>query len=51
MYVVMEIFIIMTNTGPEIGIFLEPLMLSEKELVVLAINSNASLTDSGGTHW
>ena len=41
----------MTNIGPEIGIFLEPLMLSEKELVVLAINSNASLTNSGGTHW
>ncbi len=31
--------------------FLDPLGLSDKDLVVLAVNNNASSEHSGGTHW
>lgn len=40
-----------TTLGPELGIFLEPLLLHEKELVLLAVNNNPSTEAAGGSHW
>ena len=40
-----------THAGPELGIFLEPLVLQEKGVVVLAVNNNASTDTAGGSHW
>ena len=37
--------------GPELGIFLEPLVLQEREFVSLAVNDNASTNTAGGSHW
>ena len=37
--------------GPELGIFLEPLVLQEKEFISLAVNDNASTDTAGGSHW
>lgn len=37
--------------GSELGIFLEPLNLHSKKVVVLAVNDNDSLDKAGGTHW
>ncbi len=38
-------------TGSELSMFLDPLRLDEKELVLLAINDNVSTTIAGGSHW
>ncbi|XP_064400511.1 sentrin-specific protease 8-like isoform X2 [Halichondria panicea] len=37
--------------GPELSMFLDPLGLSDKDLVLLAVNNNASSEHSGGSHW
>ena len=37
--------------GAELGLFLEPLALSQKELVVLVVNNSASVDSAGGSHW
>ncbi|XP_003383983.1 PREDICTED: sentrin-specific protease 8-like [Amphimedon queenslandica] len=37
--------------GSELKMFLEPLSLCEKELVILAVNDNSSSEHSGGSHW
>ena len=39
------------HPGPELGIFLEPLKLDKKDLVVLAVNDNSSSEHAGGSHW
>ena len=39
------------SSGPELKIFLEPLNLHEKKLIVLAVNNNASSETCGGSHW
>ena len=37
--------------GPELRVFLEPLGLQEKQLIVLAVNNNQSVEYAGGSHW
>ena len=37
--------------GPELGMFLDPLSLHSKEVVVLVVNNNASTDSAGGSHW
>ena len=37
--------------GSEVAMFLEPLCLSTKDIVILAVNSNSSKTAAGGSHW
>ena len=37
--------------GPELQVFLEPLSLHDKDLVLLAVNDNQSRCAAGGTHW
>lgn len=35
----------------ELGIFLDPLNLDQKELIFLAVNDNAEPDEAGGSHW
>lgn len=37
--------------GPELDMFLEPLNLHKKDVVVLAVNDNPSSERAGGSHW
>lgn len=39
------------SSGPDLKVFLDPLELSNKDLIILAINDNSSSYSSGGTHW
>ena len=39
------------SPGPELGIFLEPLSLDKKDVVILAVNDNSSSKHAGGSHW
>ena len=35
----------------ELGVFLEPLCLQDRQMVVLAVNNNQSTDHAGGSHW
>ncbi|XP_078597093.1 sentrin-specific protease 8-like [Branchiostoma floridae x Branchiostoma japonicum] len=39
------------SQGDDLAPFLEPLELSSKKLVFLAVNDNANLESTGGSHW
>jgi sentrin-specific protease 8 len=44
-------FIKLYEGHSELEVFLEPLCLHDKKLVVLAINNNQSTDHGGGSHW
>ena len=35
----------------DLGMFLEPLSLQQKQLIFLAVNNNESVHHAGGSHW
>jgi len=35
----------------DLGVFLEPLCLPQKELIFLAVNNSESVHQAGGSHW
>lgn len=35
----------------DLGMFLEPLCLSQKQLIFLAVNNSESVHHAGGSHW
>jgi hypothetical protein len=37
--------------GDELRMFLEPLKLQSKDIIIMTINDNSSLTTAGGSHW
>lgn len=45
------LFSLTDPVGPELGVFLEPLLLTSKELVVVPVNNNQDPSSSGGSHW
>ena len=44
-------FLKMATSKAELGIFLEPLQLEEKDLIVLAVNNSTDPDRPGGSHW
>lgn len=44
-------FIKLYEGRAELAVFLEPLCLEGKRLVVLAVNNNQSSDSAGGSHW
>lgn len=43
--------LLVSLAGEELTVALEPLCLSKKDLVLLAVNNSSSVTSAGGSHW